>query len=30
MLTLLIAWITVGAQAIRAALMNPTEALRHE
>ncbi|MBN2009406.1 ABC transporter permease [candidate division KSB1 bacterium] len=30
MLTLLIAWLTVGAQAIRAALVNPVEALRYE
>ena len=28
--TLLIAWITVSAQAIKASLVNPTEALRHE
>jgi len=29
-LTLLIAWITVGVQAIKAALVNPVEALRYE
>lgn len=30
MLTLLIAWITVGTQAIKAALANPVESLRYE
>jgi putative ABC transport system permease protein len=30
LITLFIAWITVGAQAIKAALANPVESLRYE